>query len=237
MDPTKRFGDRVADYARYRPDYPEALLDRLEPPRRVVELGAGTGILTVQLLARGHEVTAVEPNGPMRAACARLDARVVDGTAEATGLPAGCAELVVAAQAFHWFEPEATRREVQRLLVEGGEAWLIWNDRVQGPAHMEAYEALLRRHNTDYGEVARKDVRGAIRTFFPEGFVEERLPHHQDLDRSGLHGRIASCSYVPAPGAPGHPELVAATERLFDEHAADGVFRLDYETLAIHGRP
>lgn len=111
MDATDRFSELVEDYVRYRPDYPQALLDRMDPACRVVELGAGTGILSAQLLGRGHQVTAVEPNGP-------------------TGLPDGCADRIIAAQAFHWFDPEACRIECQRLLVDGGEVFLAWNNRV-----------------------------------------------------------------------------------------------------------
>ncbi len=85
MDATDRFSELVEDYVRYRPDYPQALLDLMEPACRVVELGAGTGILSRQLLARGHRVTAVEPNGPMREACQHPGLRCVEGTAEHTG--------------------------------------------------------------------------------------------------------------------------------------------------------
>jgi len=232
-DPTRRFADRVDDYVRYRPDYPDALLDLLGPPRTIVELGAGTGILTGQLMARGHDVIAVEPNAQMREVC--VASQIVAGTAEDTGLPEGIADAVVAAQAFHWFDPVAAARECRRLLAEQGSAWLIWNNRVAGDERMEAYDALLREHGTDYEQVARTDVDGAVASFFEGDWITHRLPHHQDLDREGLRGRIRSCSYVPAPGEPGHEALMAAADRLFDAHAPR--FRLSYETLVLQGRP
>ncbi|HJN77815.1 MAG TPA: class I SAM-dependent methyltransferase [Myxococcota bacterium] len=115
-DSTKRFTNRVEDYTRYRPDYPEAFLDLLEPPRRIAELGAGTGILTEQLLERGHHVYAVEPNPAMREACQRrLGAcprlTLSGGTGEATGLEHRSVESIVAAQSFHWFDADRARTD------------------------------------------------------------------------------------------------------------------------------
>ncbi|MBS0382966.1 MAG: class I SAM-dependent methyltransferase [Proteobacteria bacterium] len=104
-DATERFSDRVADYVRYRPDYPHALLDWLRdglgltPAWRVADIGAGTGISAKMFLDAGHAVTAVEPNAAMRgAAVAWLGGnprfRAVDGRADATGLPAASVDLV-----------------------------------------------------------------------------------------------------------------------------------------------
>ena len=92
---TERFSDRVADYVRCRPDYPAAMLDWLHrehgvtPDWRVADVGAGTGISCKLFLDAGHEVTAVEPNAPMRdAALAWLGGnphfRAVDGTISAS---------------------------------------------------------------------------------------------------------------------------------------------------------
>jgi len=73
-DSTERFSSRVADYVRYRPDYPPALLEWLHGPMGVsrealvADIGAGTGISSRQFLASGHPVVAVEPNAAMRAA-------------------------------------------------------------------------------------------------------------------------------------------------------------------------
>src|SRR3989442_3132520 len=115
MNPTRRFGDRASDYRRYRPDYPAAAIDTilsglLDPGRlRVADIGAGTGICSRLLAERGVRLLAVEPNAEMRAAAeahARIEWRA--GEAEATGLAVASLDLVVCAQAFHWFrQPEA----------------------------------------------------------------------------------------------------------------------------------
>src|SRR2546422_6524206 len=88
----------------------------LSPAAVVADIGSGTGILTELLLASGAQVIAVEPNDAMRAAAeARLSAqarfRSVNGTAEATTLPSASIDLLVAGQAFHWFDVDQARSE------------------------------------------------------------------------------------------------------------------------------
>ncbi len=89
----------------------------------VADLAAGTGLLTEIFLAAGFAVTAVEPNAEMRAACAALQQefptlRVVEGTAEVTGLPDHSMDLITVAQAMHWFDLDRAKAE----FVAGPEA-------------------------------------------------------------------------------------------------------------------
>lgn len=122
-------------YERSRPSYPMAALAELadalplEAGRTVVDLGAGTGKFTRLLALTGAEVIAVEPVTEMRERLAELlpGVRVTAGTAEATGLPDGCADAVVAAQSWHWFQEEEALAEVERLLRPGGSLALVWN--------------------------------------------------------------------------------------------------------------
>src|SRR4028119_2421500 len=121
-DPTKRFTDRVANYVAYRPKYPAEVLEfmraelSLSPSSIIADVGAGTGILTEMFLRNGNTVFAVEPNEAMRAAAENLlgacpKFRGVAGTAEATTLAVRSVDFITAAQAFHWFDAEHTRRE------------------------------------------------------------------------------------------------------------------------------
>lgn len=127
------FGPAAELYDRIRPTYPAEAIDwMLGPaPVRVVDLGAGTGILTRQLHAAGHQVVAVEPDDGMRARlCERLpDVEASAGSAEQIPLPDGSVDAVVAGQAYHWFDTEVAHPEIARVLRPGGVFAPIWNHR------------------------------------------------------------------------------------------------------------
>lgn len=248
-DATTRFSDRVADYVRYRPDYPAALLAWLQgeqgitPAWRVADIGAGTGISSKLFLDAGHAVIAVEPNAAMRdAMLAWLGSnphfRAVDGRADATGLPAGSVDLVTAAQAFHWFDPAAARAEFRRILRPHGLAAIWWNSRrLSGTAFLEGYEALLQRYGTDYARVAERYADDAsMRARFGDGLRgSARFAHSQQLDFAGLRGRLLSSSYAPRAGHPQHGPMLDALRQLFDRCQRDGRVSFDYDTRIFAG--
>lgn len=246
---TERFSDRVADYVRYRPDYPPALLDWLRREHGVnanwlvADIGAGTGLSSKMFLDAGHRVIAVEPNAPMRAAAEQWLGsnerfRIVDGRADATGLDGASVDLVSVAQAFHWFDPPATHREFQRILRPNGLAAIYWNSRrLTGTPFLEGYEALLHRYGTDYVSVAERyadDV--AMRAWFGNGFRgAASFPHGQRLDFDALRGRLLSSSYAPKQGHPQHEPMLLALRELFDRCAVEGTISFDYDTRVSIG--
>lgn len=249
-DSTERFSNRVADYVRYRPDYPPALLDWLHqdigvsPDTLVADIGAGTGISTRLFLAAGHPVIAVEPNAAMRAAAEQwlspdyLRLKVVDGTAEATTLARDSVGLVAAAQAFHWFDTDAVRQEWARILHPGGLALVFWNSRLlDSSPFLIGYEQLLLEFGTDYTAVAeRYQDDDTMRAWFGDGLRGmARLPNAQWLDLDGLRGRLLSSSYAPPAGDPRHAPMLDALQRLFDAHAVNGRVAFEYQTRAFIG--
>jgi SAM-dependent methyltransferase len=125
------FGSIAVDYHRYRPRTPSGLLDWLLPAsaRDVVDLAAGTGALTELLVQRPVSVTAVEPDPGMRQVLveAAPGAIVVAGTAEAIPLPDACADVLFAASAWHWFDPERAVPEIARVLRDGGSLCVLRN--------------------------------------------------------------------------------------------------------------
>lgn len=250
VKPTERFSNRVDDYVRYRPSYPLAVVTTLEheagldpATTRVIDLGCGTGMSAALFLERGYAVTGVEPNAEMRAAAeARLGASprfsIVAGTAESVPLPDDCCEVIVAAQAFHWFEPRVSKAEMKRLLVDQGWVALLWNDRrTDSTAFLRDYEALLLRHGTDYAKVMHRNwTDDAIAAFFgPQGCERRVFEYHQDFDWTGLYGRALSSSYVPAAGHPRHDAFVEALELSFQKHASGGTVRFEYDTRLYFG--
>ena len=246
---TTRFSDRVQNYVRYRPGYPAAVLDVLRaktglaPGQVVADVGSGTGISAKFFLDAGHVVHAVEPNAGMRAAAEEMlggDPRFhsVDGTAEATTLPDASVDFVVAAQAFHWFDPAAVAPEWRRILRPGGWMVLLWNTRrTDTTPFLRAYEALLREHGTDYTSVNHENVTDkALRTVLGPDFVRRVVPSEQVFDWDGLRGRLLSSSYAPNVDHPGHAPMMDALRRIFDEHARDGRVAFEYDTEIYLGR-
>lgn len=246
---TTRFSDRVRNYVLYRPGYPSAVLDVLRaetglaPGHVVADVGSGTGISAGLFLEAGNPVHAVEPNGEMRAAAeemlgARPGFHSVAGSAEATTLPDASVDYVVAAQAFHWFNGPAVRREWLRILRPGGWMVLLWNARkTDTTPFLRAYEALLHAHGTDYASVNHENVTPeAIAAVLGAGFGRRDVPNEQVFDWEGLKGRLLSSSYAPNEGQPGHAPMMEALERLFATHQRDGRVRVEYDTQIYWGR-
>jgi SAM-dependent methyltransferase len=125
------FGSVAANYHRYRPRTPSALLDWLLPPsaRDVIDLAAGTGALTELLVQRAVSVTAVEPDPGMREVLVEVvpDAVVLAGTAEGIPLPESSADALFAASAWHWFDPLLAVPEIARVLRDGGALCVLRN--------------------------------------------------------------------------------------------------------------
>ncbi len=132
-DPARSFGGVVDAYDRGRPTYPREAAAWLtsDQPLTVLELGAGTGKLTEQLVALGHDVHATDPDAAM---LAKLQERLPDvrtSQASAEEIPAGdrSYDVVVSAQAFHWFDHDRALPEIARVLTTGGVLSLVWNQR------------------------------------------------------------------------------------------------------------
>jgi SAM-dependent methyltransferase len=247
-DPIERFGDRAGNYARFRPGYPDPMLrflrDVVTPPAVVADIGSGTGILTRQLLDNGYELYAVEPNGPMRSEAegalrGRPRFHSVRGTAEATTLPDGTADLITCAQAFHWFDREKARLEFRRILKGNSRVAIVWNERLESASEINRkYDDILRRMAPEYSNVSHRKVSlGDLRTFFVPGEVQLfTFPNEQVLDRRGFLGRLLSCSYVPNVGQAGHHEIGDAVSDLFDEYEVEGNVTFAYETRLYLGQ-
>jgi SAM-dependent methyltransferase len=189
----------AAEYAVRRPGYPAdavAFIAGGEQARRLLDLGAGTGLLTEPLLAAGHEVVAVDPSAAM---LAQLTSRMSSGTtavgtAEELPLPDADVDGVVAGQAAHWFEPRATARELRRVLRPGGSVGLVWNFRDERVPWIAALTEVLGAEARDH-----QDDRGVVAAFAAE-LAAEVTPYvsgtAQHLTPEGVVGRVATSSYA-----------------------------------------
>lgn len=249
QDPTTRFSDRVDSYVRYRPAYPDALVDRLiaecglDGDSVVADIGSGTGIFTRQLLDRCLRVIGVEPNREMREAAESLlrgygRFTSVNSRAESSNLAERSIDLIVAAQAFHWFRRDPAKAEFARILKPGGWVALVWNRRKTTQAFQRDYDALIRGHAPEYERVNHANItEDEIAEFFgPNDYRTAVFANSQVLDKDGFFGRMQSSSYVPAPGSTGYLTLMAAAEELFRKYAREGRITFEYDTRMYFGR-
>jgi SAM-dependent methyltransferase len=245
----ERFSNRVKNYVKYRPGYPKEFIDYLftnmgfSKNSIVADIGSGTGKLTALLLDRGCHVAGVEPNKEMRKAAEKLlegYLRFVsmDGTAETTGIESNSADYIICAQAFHWFDKDACKKEFVRILKPGGKVILVWNYRkVQESGFAAGYEDLVKTYANDYNEVNHKLITDAeFKMFFKNGvFSKFTFNNEQQFDFEGLKGRLLSSSYAPMPGEQNYETMIMELKKLFDKYEVHGKVSFEYETQGFLG--
>ncbi|MDK9700522.1 MAG: class I SAM-dependent methyltransferase [bacterium] len=261
LPPTERFSSRVDNYLKYRPHYPSEMIPRLQIEINltaqwvIADIGVGTGFSAELLLANRNKVIGVEPNDAMRNASVAYLAEYrqlyvpVKGTAEATTLPTNSVDMILAGQAFHWFDLEKTKTEWQRILKPSGWIALVWNERRgAGTPFLEAYERLLHNFAPEYQNVDHRHIdEGTLREFFQLSESQPsnnkaapyryfQLPYRQTLNWDGLVGRILSSSYVPLPGDPLLEPLLKQLAIDFSDHSDNGEIELQYDTKVYLGR-
>jgi SAM-dependent methyltransferase len=240
------FSAKAEIYAKFRWDYAPAAIEAafqiagLCLHSVLADLGAGTGILTRHLCGRVRQVFAIEPNPQMRAIldrdCAWLPGCcVLDSTAEATGLPDTCLDAALAAQAIHWFEPQATRRELRRILKPAG--WLaLLDNRVTDPE----LNIALRANDLAEGQSAQPAPGAHIAPeayyFAPGAYQTLLFPFTIDQDGEAFLGAQLSASYAPDPGQPRFPNFTTAAQGIFERFSRDGRLRVTGETRLMIGR-
>ncbi len=248
---THRFSDRVDNYIKYRPHYPQDVFDYLSSyniinqSSVIADIGSGTGISSEPFLKMNLTVYAVEPNTEMRLAAEDLlknykNFNSVDATAENTGLKDQSVDVIIAGQAFHWFDREKTKQEFKRILKPGGYVVLLWNDRQTDSSDFSrSYEDFLQACGTDYKAVNHKNVqeKEIFDSFFGEGnYTEKWFYNYQDVDLTGLKGRVLSSSYMPNEGHTDYEYMMYCLKKVFARYQQNNTVRLDYDTKIYYGK-
>jgi SAM-dependent methyltransferase len=199
--PGRTFGRVAAAYARTRPPYAGAAVERaareldLGAGATVLDLGAGTGALTRTLRTLFANVLAVEPDGGMRAF---FDGEVLAGSAEAIPLPDGAVDAVFVGEAFHWFDFERALAEIRR--VGGGLAVLArsWGETEQPgllpPPFWAELDGVWARFH-DGARAGFPDWRDVVQPDGPERFVESVRISGRDL--VDLHLTASTPASIP----------------------------------------
>ncbi len=246
-DSTKRFSDRVDNYIKYRPHYPEEIIPflaenvGLSPKAIIADIGSGTGILSELFLKYGNPVFGVEPNREMREAAEQLlepytNFKSVDATAEQSTLPQASVDFILAGQAFHWFNLVPTQTEFRRILKPKGWVILIWNRRTTASPFQQAYEQMLHDYTDDYRQVNHHKIDTDVLTQFFDHFKIATFENSQRFDYDGLKGRLLSSSYAPLTGHPKHAQLLSRLQQIFTEYQENGFITFQYSTQMYYGQ-
>lgn len=229
------FGDAASEYERGRPGYPQAAIDAaaqelgLGADSVVIDLAAGTGKLTRDLVDRFERVIAVEPLAAMREklGLAAPRAEVLDGTAERIPVDAASADAVLAATAFHWFDGRRALDEIARVLRPGGGLGLLWNttpwERRETP-WFALLDDLLERSRANLSTL-RRNASGRWRDAF-EGearfapLAEAIFDNTQRMPVDEFLAGFASRSYVAALDPHDREALLADVAALISEPGA-----------------
>jgi SAM-dependent methyltransferase len=232
---SRSFGGVADVYERARPSYPIDAVRWLsgESPARVLDLGSGTGKLTADLVGLGHEVIAADPSAPMlrRLRDAVPQAYPMQSDAESIGLVTASVDVVVAGQAFHWFEPDDALPEIARVLRPGGTLALVWNLRDESVPWVRKLSAVIGAEDWTglVDPVAESDLFHEVE--------HKRFRFWQPVDRDGLLGLVRSRSYVATLGEAERGDLLARVGALYDHfgRGADGML-LPYVTECYRAR-
>lgn len=243
------FSRAATPYSNSRPSYPDAAIQcligelGLEAGMQVVELGAGTGIFTRQLVAYGLQVTAVEPVAGMRAKLSALpDVAVSAGTAEATGLDDGIADAVVAATAWHWFDAQRAINEVSRLLRSGaGGLGLVWNQYDETVPWVAEYVQIAYRRRAPDQPSERS---GKWRAFFDglagwSALEAAAFANPKETNPNGVVSRLMSSSAIASLPEPEQARARDEALQILDKHglASEQTVILPYKTYVYWTRP
>ena len=250
MNSTQRFSNRVEDYHKHRPGYPEQIIDILKQERAllpdaiIADIGSGTGKLAEIFFNRAHTVYGVEPNDAMRRQAEKDFSDVqnfvsITGSAESTTLPPASIDLITAGQAFHWFDREKSFLEFKRILKPNGRVALVWNYRdIDADDLQRDYEAILANNIKDYKKLDHKTITDEkIADFFHKTDVKKyQLRNQQHFDLASLKGRALSSSYVPKPPDPTAERILSHIETLFEKYQQNGLVQFIYKTTLYLGQ-
>ncbi len=248
IDNTMRFSDRVDNYQKFRPSYTSETVDYifnnfgLSQNSSLADIGSGTGIFTETLLPRCKTVFAVEPNPEMRkAADKRLSSytsyKAVNGTSEKTSLRENAVDGITAAQAFHWFNIEETKKEFNRILRNDGYVFLIWNKRIANTAFLQAYEKILTRSIPDYSELNHNNITPEImKAFLINNYEEAVFKNKQIFTLDGVLGRVSSSSYTPKQETEEFKMIEKEIVKAFNQYSAGGLIEFNYNTVVYSGK-
>ncbi len=249
MNVTERFSSRVENYVKYRPHYTGKIINSLQEKISfsssfvVADIGSGTGILTELFLKNGNIVFAVEPNAAMRLKAEELlkvyaNFISIDAVAEQTTVADKTVDLIIAAQAFHWFDAVKTKIEFKRIAKQNAHVALLWNERLVLSGLEKQYENLILKYATDYTTVDHRNIsEEKIAAFFnPNNFSYAEFDNEQIFDFEGMKGRLLSSSYISDEQNKDFDKMIDELHELFKTYSINNSVQFAYKTKLYLGK-
>lgn len=217
VDRARSFGSVADAYDRGRPGYPADAVAWLAggEAKVVLELAAGTGKLTRELVDQGHAVFATEPDEAMLEMLRERVPEVSAKVATAEEIPANdrSVDVVVVGQAFHWFDHERALPEIARVLKPGGHVALVWNSRDERIPWVRRMGAILGRQDLDTSSAAQLVHSDLF------GFMEEAtFKHWQEVNRESILDLARSRSHIATMGHEERERHLAEVLAFYDDY-------------------
>ena len=241
------FNGRADAYQAGRPGYPNeavTFLCGLLPKEGVVaDIGSGTGLLTGEFLRRGYTVYGVEPNAQMRAKAETLFSSEkkfysVAASAEQTCLADQSVDLITAASAFHWFSPEAFRKECSRIMKKDGAIAILFHVRDENDPFTQAQEALCLKYCPRFSSLRHGYLKSLplLRQFFgeKENILEFSFPLF--YQKEAFLSRSLSSSYAPDPQSDAYLSYRDALKALADTFYPGEDMTVANKTVVFYGK-
>lgn len=247
-DSISRFSRTVQNYIRYRPTYPQAIVEflqeacQLTSTTTIADIGSGTGLLSDVFLKNGYRVIGVEPNSDMRLASQEFlkdypRFTSIDATAEETTLENHSIDLITAGQAFDWFDPIKTHQEFDRILKPIGWVALLWNITRTDTPFLAAYDQLWHKYIDFQSHVRMGTQDDKIKAFYSPGNVNTKtFDNTQVVDYEGLKGRTLSSSFAPTLDRSEYAPMLNELEAMFQKFQINGRVAIEYECRVCYGQ-
>lgn len=241
FNPKSRFSNRVGNYTKYRPNYPKEIIKFLNSAigltkeHIIADIGSGTGISSKLFLDNGNQVYGIEPNVQMREAGEKYltgygNFHSIDGDSEDTKLESESVDIIISGQAFHWFEPEPTKKEFLKILKPQGFV-VIFNNRrkFSDDKFMNEYMDLVERYSE---EELSNSLKVDLPSFFDgKTIYKEIFPNPQVFNLERLIGDLVSYSYIPNEENTRFNHMISEFELLFKKYSNNEKIIFDYETV------
>lgn len=246
----EKFTGKAKIYNKYRSSYANNCIEDIIKDRNIsnqtiiADIGAGTGKLTEQFLEKGIKVIAVEPNKDMlnmaRENLSKYGELIEfkEEAAEATKIENKSIDIIVVAQAFHWFDKELFKKECKRILKSDGLIAIMWNF-IDYKQELEGKIIDIHKKYTTLSFNASEEKKRdeEIAEFFGENNYELKIYENNYLeDYERFLGKQLSMSYALKKEDEKYNEYIGAFKKLFDKYGKDGIIEVHNNTYCYFGK-